>query len=489
MNLSSSISADYLQRRRRPSLRVPVPPIHEYVTSLHQKAKAKAATIDLQDLAICVTYILTMISISLPIILIPMIAADPVSSSHAATSILMNSNNNIASGSNLAGKIVAMSSLGAGLGKVINGFVCQGLGGRLSGSIYLIGLASFSFLLSTTSTMHGYAIAGMEFCASIMWTACNVLIANKYEKNPQKFAAAVTTLSLCSTFGTLLCKLGGSMLLSKYHWREVARVASVASSFGAALILFAVKDVHASTSKTKERSIIWPVGGAAKAQTTQSGLSVNGIVSSISRIFSKRMFWLAAAAHTCSQLGRHCDKILGTFLREVTQLPRPLCGSLTSSITIGLILGLVSGRKMESMDETTKTRFIIRRQFRAFYSALSIALFANRSVVSFLGKNLIAVAITISSCIMAASVSVQFYQFPGKFAQSFGDDKAICLSFTDGFAFFVSSPIWSTVSKIATGGMFGSNGWSVAWLFISAFFAIGGGLTMKTLPVMIKKKD
>ena len=54
------------------------------------------------------------------------------------------------------GSLVSLSALGAGAGKAVNGFICQAIGGRLSGSLYLLSLAIFSFILSTTYTIHGY---------------------------------------------------------------------------------------------------------------------------------------------------------------------------------------------------------------------------------------------------------------------------------------------------------------------------------------------
>jgi TM2 domain-containing membrane protein YozV len=75
-----------------------------------------------------------------------MIAADPFAP--GAT----NSINSAA----FLGSLVSLSALGAGAGKVVNGFICQAIGGRLSGSLYLLSLAIFSTILSTTYTIHGY---------------------------------------------------------------------------------------------------------------------------------------------------------------------------------------------------------------------------------------------------------------------------------------------------------------------------------------------
>ena len=282
-----------------------------------------------------------------------MIAADPISST---SDVIMQT-----SGAELTGKIVALSSLGAGFGKVLNGFVCQGLGSRISGSLYLLAMVFFSFLLSTTSTLHAFAVTGIDFCASIMWPVCNVLIANKYGNDPKKFASAITVLSLGSTAGTLTCKIVGSALLSRFHWREVARIGMVTCSLGASLLFFLVKE---KKDMDENERIISKQSKDANSQSER--LSLKRAFSSISRVLSNRMFWVVAAAHSCTNLGRSCDKMLGTLLSDVTQLSSklncknfntncehslfhysnqsqlsgPLCGSLTSLVTVGFMVGL-----------------------------------------------------------------------------------------------------------------------------------------------------
>ena len=82
----------------------------------------------------------------MPVILIPLISAEPYE-----PGIILTENS-----AAFAGAIASVSFIGGGMGKLINGFVCQSLGGRTSGVIYLLGLAFFSTLLSTTYTIHGY---------------------------------------------------------------------------------------------------------------------------------------------------------------------------------------------------------------------------------------------------------------------------------------------------------------------------------------------
>jgi len=488
LTLSSTISADYTH----PQSSIPLKDyMAQQVSTLRKRTQSTVTNIDVQDCAVFLSYICSMVAITLPVILIPMIAADPYKATSTASTAATVGR---LSGTDLAAKIVSTSALGAALGKVINGFICQSLGSRKSAGTYFVGLAYFSLLLSTTSTFHARAVAGMEFCCSIMWVACNVLIANKYARDAQKFAQAITVLSLCSTGGSLSIKVVGSALLGAYHWRKVALVSTLASSIGAFLMFFVVKDGESVNKKSSEistsgvngirwrrgLSTIWPIGGASREERN-AGLSLQSITSSITRVLSSKMFWFVALAHSCSFLGRSSDKILGTFLFDITKIPRHICASLTTSVTVGFIVGLITGRKIESMEEVDKKRFIMKRQIGAIFSALSIAVLANQTVISMLGRKVVAAAITLASCLMTANLSIQFYQFPAKFAKSFEDDKAVCMAFTDAVAFFLSCPIWAIVSTIATSTRFGSNGWSIAWIFVSALFAVGGGISLKTM--------
>jgi len=443
-----------------------------FPTYLRNKISISVPPINKQDLAIVIAYVCTQLAITIPVILLPMIAADPflpTSAAHLSPRL---------EGAAFVGAIVSLSTLGAAIGKFANGFVCKSIGGRMAGSFYLLGLSAFSLLLSSTTSLHGIAIAGMEFCASIMWTACSVIIANRYERDPKKFSAAIMTLSLGSTGGILLAKTLGTALLCNYHWRQVARFSSIMALIGSMIMFWLVEDV---AREKRMRSILWTKGGS---QNNASGL--NAIFDSAFRVLSNRAFWMVGFGHATAYLARSSDKLLGAFVRDVTGLPIYLCGSLTSSVTIGFVIGLISGRKIDSLESPGERRmFTSRRYRRAAFSAMGLALCANRAFGAFLGNTFLAVAITVASGIMASSVAYQFYQFPTAFGKSFDDDRAVCISFLDGIACLVASPIWSIVSRLVASARLGSHGWSLAWLVIASLFGIGGNIMMRTLSSVI----
>jgi len=433
---------------------------------LQNKVSTFVPSINKQDLALVIVYICTQLAITIPVILLPMIADDPGAS-----------NTHLVSRAVFVGAIVSLSTLGASIGKFVNGFVCKGIGARTAGCIYLLGLTIFSLLLSTTKSFHGLAIAGMEFCASIMWTSCNVILANRYERDPKKLSSAIGALSLGSTGGVLLAKMLGTILLCNYHWRQVARFSGMMALLGSMIMFCFVKDV----AREKRRTILGTYGGY---QDNQSGL--NGIFNSAFRVLSNRVFWMVGFAHTTAFLARSSDKLLGSFVREVAGLPIHLCGSLTSSVTIGFVLGLISGRKIDLLESPRERRlFTSRRYHRATLSAIGLALCANQNIGTFIGSTAHIIAITLLSGMMAYSVAFQYYLFPPAFAKIYDDDKAVCISFMDGMACLVATPIWSMVSMLVASSRVGSHGWSVAWLVIASFFGIGGNVMMRTLSSVI----
>jgi len=246
---------------------------------------------------------------------------------------------------------------------------------------------------------------------------------------------------------------------------------------GSMTMFFYVKDV----AHEKKRTILGTNGGS---QYNRFG--INAIFYSAFRVLNNRAFWMVGFAHTTAYIARSSDKLLGSFVREVTGLPIYLCGSLTSSVTIGFVMGLISSRNIDLLTSPRdKKLFISRRYHRAALSAIGLALCANQSIGTFFSSAAHVIAIAFLSGMMAYSVAFQFYQFPTAFANTFDDDRAVCISFMDGIACLVMAPIWSLVSMLAASAQIGSHGWSVAWLIIASLFGIGGNVMMRNLSSVI----
>ena len=275
--------------------------------------QSKMEKIEPFDAAIIVTYACAQIAITLPVILIPVIAADPFAPN--ALSIM----DPVLSPSAMVGRVVSLSSLGLGTGKLLNGFICQAIGGRVAGSVYLLGMAVFALFLSTTSSAHAYAIAGMEFCASMMWTASLVLLSSRYSHDVKKFGTAMMSLSLASTSGTMISKFLGGALLSQFHWRQVALFATIFSMLGSTLLYMFTKEEDNGPSREKQIFL----STKSTEKFVNAGPSFKSIESSIrSVLFRGPIFWCVAFAHFTSYIVRSSDKVLGSCLVDVANVPR-----------------------------------------------------------------------------------------------------------------------------------------------------------------------
>ncbi|CAB9497158.1 expressed unknown protein [Seminavis robusta] len=421
------------------------------------------------DLTLFASYMSHAIAMTLPIVLLPLVAAEHVA---------VNSHFRLSAAAVVA-SMASIMTLGGGVGKILNGFVCQSLGGSRSSSLYLTAWAGAAFLLSTSAASQaGWILALMEFLASIQWTAMSLVLANHYGKrSPAKFARGITILSLASTSGTLLAKTGGTALLHYFDnsWRAVARVASVAALLGAATMRLVSE--HPNNARVPRQSNNTP-------QATAIGDSLKAVL-------GNPLFWQVGIAHATAMVARTSDRILGSFFHQTTDLPRSVCGGLTAFVTIGFVRGLIRGRKFHTLkDIPSKTQMLSKAYSACALSAVGMALCANRWIQELLfpSKYILAATIAALSGILASNISFQFYQIPAMTATAFfGPNKALCLSLLDGLGFFLAAPVWAATGKIVEGA--GPHGWTLAWFLLAGMFSAGGKTMIGALPMILKRQQ
>ena len=174
--------------------------------------------------------------------------------------------------------------------------------------------------LNSISIHHLFiAIAGMEFCASMMWTACSVLMAERYANDTKKFTAAIMmSLSLGSTtIGTLFAKVLGGALLSRFHWRWVCLLSASLTVFASGILCFFGGD--------NSRGFLTRLKGNKYGQRFSKEMpdvSLKSIWSSISNVLGNRMFYAISLAHFTAAIFKTSDKVIGTLLSSATLLPR-----------------------------------------------------------------------------------------------------------------------------------------------------------------------
>ena len=162
-----------------------------------------------------------------------------------------------------------------------------------------------------------------------------------------------------------------------------------------------------------------------------------------------------------------------------------VCASLTSSVTIGFVLGLFKGRifsKLNSVSE--KIRFIKRNYLLAFLSTLGLALCATPKLAELLGNpTLLAAFATLFAGLVASAIAFPFYQLPTIVSSAiFPNSSAVSLSLLEATAFFSTAPILTANSAIL-----GRYGWTASWTFMAIIFGMGGTLMMSAMPSVLTK--
>ena len=225
----------------------------------------------MSDLPIFITYFCAAFAVTLPVELMPMIAGELR---------MLSTNPNFTA----AAFVASVASLGGGFGKLVNGFVCQGLGGRRSSAYYAMGSAASLFVL-LCNTLFGCSLAGLEFFSSVQWTACSLLLADRHGDNPARFAVSAAGLTLASTCGTFAAKAGGTALLHTFRdWGIVARVGSA--------VALCCSIVVRALVKNKKKGVQRSDGNASNIDDDNSkGLSLAGVRSASAAVLGRPLFW------------------------------------------------------------------------------------------------------------------------------------------------------------------------------------------------------
>ena len=225
----------------------------------------------------------------------------------------------MAASASFLAKMVGLGTFGGAVGKSVNGFVCQALGGRLTSRLYFLGLATSSLLLSQCrQSFHGAAIFMIEFFSSVSWTACTLMLASAYQNSPERFTKGMTVLSLASTLGALFTKGAGILMLQHFHWRNVCKVAAAVALCGACVVHAFIKEHDLTTESDRLRASIRQRAGLKPASKPKQ---VIGIVNSLRDVLTSSMFWTVGIAHGMGFLARRSDAFLGSFLAAACDVP------------------------------------------------------------------------------------------------------------------------------------------------------------------------
>jgi hypothetical protein len=421
------------------------------------KPVKKTRAIAKVDAIVSLVYFCNVFAITLPVILTPMVAtAYDLPPSHLTA---------------FCGAVASVGIMGGGLGKIVNGIVCQRLGGVPTASYYLLGAGLCSLLLSLSTSIGSvkWLVAGMEFFSSAMWVACSLILSNHYAKEPLSFARGITYLSLSSTIAQLLAKTLGSALLQVMDWRAVARIGAMLTLFGSLVTRFVLaKEV--AEPRPKLRWLFHPTATNAMDQ--------------IKAVLGNPLFWAVGLGHIPGFLARTCDRMLGPFLADVTSFPYHICGGLTAAVTLGFLHGVVNGNSFFALESVEEKQAQLKSWYlRAGACMFGLSLLASENLRSILSPPVMATLVVLCSGYMASSAAFPFFQLPNMVSSvAFAENKAVSLAYLDGVGFFLTAPLWALSSRVVT-----SMGWSTAWGSLAVVFGLGATLMVKSMePVLVK---
>ena len=420
------------------------------------------------DIALFVTYFANMFMVNLSVVTVPALAAatfiDPAASATFEASV------------------ASMAPMGGAVGKVINGFVCQRLGGRRASWIYLVGLSALSCGMSFTRSVGsiGTILMFYEFLSSVQWTSICLVLDDKHNCAPRSIARGVASLSLSSYTGALAAKTVGAALLNiSGCWRSVTRVGSLVGMIGVFAMFFGISPPDAQPHIPVNH------GGIDKSIGIRN-VEVKNPLNVLKAIMTNKLFWMVGIGHSLGYVIRGSDRLLVPFLHQATGFPRHICASLTSFVTLGLVVGLGKGTEFSAMESIPEKMIMLRRNYiRAIGSFLGLGACALSVMNGWIqAPYLMAFVISGLSCLAASSISFQFSQVPVLVASNmFAENKAVALSLVDAGGFFFTSQIFAANTRILE-----SFGWSASWTFLSIFLAIGASLMMKYLPNVLMRE-
>lgn len=259
------------------------------------------------DVALFVTYFCNMTVLTLTVVTVPAAAADHFAHPSDAAAFV-------------AG-VAGMAPLGGGMGKLVNGFVCQRLGGRQASFLYLLGMSALGLAMSFNKSIGsvGWFLLFLDFLSSIQWTCiCNVLDQH-YRYKPDLMARGVALLGLSSTAGALAAKTVGAGLLRATDWRTVCRFGSVVALVGAMAMYGGVKaPLRPGRQQQQHRSEATASPSSHDHPDTSKSWSPLAILGSI---LGAPVFWPLGMAISVGFLARGSDRLVGAFLLQSTSLP------------------------------------------------------------------------------------------------------------------------------------------------------------------------
>eukprot|EP00579_Thalassiosira_antarctica_P014758 CAMPEP_0201942976 /NCGR_PEP_ID=MMETSP0903-20130614/50101_1 /ASSEMBLY_ACC=CAM_ASM_000552 /TAXON_ID=420261 /ORGANISM="Thalassiosira antarctica, Strain CCMP982" /LENGTH=834 /DNA_ID=CAMNT_0048485529 /DNA_START=115 /DNA_END=2616 /DNA_ORIENTATION=- len=455
-----------------------------------------------------------------------------------------NNDQSINSSSIFASHLTSVVTLVTAFGKFINGAFLDIAGARrllvLYGICTCVSLIGLSF--STTTNAAIACCASVEFFSSVNWSAGIVILGAHYGMNGDesngRFERGLYVTSLACRCGSLLAIPLSSLLIkwTDLTWRGVAGLAACAALGGVVVFYFHLTDSPGKVHDPQNPIRTTPLqsstdNGAAHRpyhpshhswSTPQPSMSrrainlcssvVYTVLPSIRAILVSRVFWAVAAAHAGATMVMSSQRVLGTYFRDTSfgAVTESKAGAMTVFLSLGMLGGLLVGGKAFAraadseqgrhihphnveMNRNGQSSLIDATQLGtknmiAFFYCLSICMCY---MLSFLAMPFVRRALHLPVLVLILQalatlglgfgVAVQYYHIPAIVGATFGKNRGLYTSYTDGVAALVSSIVWRIVGGAVEEGNPQGGGWVYGWAAVALLLVVCGTLMVKII--------
>lgn len=212
---------------------------------------------------------------------------------------------------------------------------------------------------------------------------------------------------------------------------------------------------------------------------------MRNILPSLRSVLSNATFWVVAIAHSGGLMVCSSIRILGTYFRDTSHgvISENQAGLVTLFLSTGLLVGLFFGGNVFSglsNNPRARKKMITKLYFLAVAMCYCLAILAIPFVrTSINSPYIVAFFQAIATFMMGAGVAVQVYCIPAIVACTFGANKGLYASYTDGVAYTVSSIVWRIMGNAVEEGNPEGSGWAYGWAAVALLVVLAGFLMVE----------
>ncbi len=212
---------------------------------------------------------------------------------------------------------------------------------------------------------------------------------------------------------------------------------------------------------------------------------LRNILPSLRSVLSNGTFWVVAIAHSGGSMVCSSIRILGTYFHDTSYgaISENQAGVVTLFLSVGVLVGLFFGGNVfsELANNPRARKSMISRLYiltvAMCYSLAFLAIPIVRKAIN--SPYTVAFLQALATFLMGAGVAVQVFCIPAIVGCTFGANKGLYASYTDGVACIVSSMVWRIMGNAVEEGNPQGTGWAYGWAAVALLVVLAGFLMVE----------